>query len=154
MLNEIYLDQTCCDELGISYSSPEKEDIVILKPSVALLLRPDWDKHHRSTFHEFIFADRELRLSPVFVKFNGQHGYFYQPGEFHLPGRYKILNPPNTRHFVKVDVDTELLRKQRDLLLEICDGVGLPNSRLLGMEVYVLSGLVNMLDEMLDQAEK
>tara|TARA_Y100001938_G_C8048160_1_gene410128 strand:- start:98 stop:517 length:420 start_codon:yes stop_codon:yes gene_type:complete len=138
MLNEIYLDRACCDELDISYSDPKQGDVVVLKPSVALLLRSDWDKHHRSTFHEFIFAERDMRLEPSFVKYEGS--------AFHRPGWYKILNPPNTRHFVKVDIDTELLRKQRDLLLEISD-------ELRESDVRLLSGVIVMLDHMLDQAE-
>ena len=138
MLNEIYLDRACCDEMSISYSDPTQGCHILLEPSVALLLRPDWDKQHRSTFHEFIFAERTLRLEPSFVKYEGD--------EYHRPGWYKILNPPNTRHFVKVDIDTELLRKQRDLLLEISD-------ELREADVKLLSGVIVMLDQMLDQAE-
>jgi len=79
-----------------------------------------------------------MMLEPSYVKFDGP--------EHHRPGWYTILNPPNTRHFVKVDIDTELLRKQRDLLLEISD-------ELRETDVKLLSGVIVMLDQMLDQAE-
>ena len=138
MLDEIYLDRACCDELGLSYYEPKVGKSISLDPSAALLLRSDWDKNHRSTFHEFIFSERTMMLEPSYVKFDGP--------EYHRPGWYKILNPPNTRHFVKVDIDTELLREQRDLLLGVSD-------ELRETDVKLLSGVIVMLDQMLDQAE-
>ena len=138
MLNEIYLDRDCCEQLGISYMNPEQGVVISLDPSRALLLRHDWDAPHKSTFHEFVFAEKSMSLDPSF-RADGTV-------EYHRPGWYKILNPPNTRHFVKVDIDTELLRKQRNLLLEISD-------ELRETDVKLLSGVIVMLDQMLDQAE-
>jgi hypothetical protein len=136
MLNEIYLDNNCCAGLGVSYRDPEQGVPIFLDPSQILVLRPDWDQKHRSTFHEFIFAEKKMNLEPVFS----------ESKRCHVPGWYKILNPPNTRHFVKVDIDTELLRKQRNLLLEM-------SHELCTKDEKLLSGIVVMLDQMLDQAE-
>ena len=57
-----------------------------------------------------------------------------------------MTNPPQTRVFVTTDIDTELLREQRDVLLKISEGLPEKDEKL-------VSGIIIMLDYMLDSAE-
>ena len=138
MLSEIYLSGECCEKLGISYD--DQKCAVTLDPAQALLLRSEWDTHHQKTFQTFIHHSRTMVLEPVRRKREGTEE------EYHSPGWYTIANPPQTRVFVTTDIDTVLLREQRDVLLEICDGLSEKDEKL-------VSGIIIMLDHMLDSGE-
>ena len=137
MLNRVYLSQECCDKLEISYSG--QRQAVRLDPAQALLLRSDWDGQHRKTFQAFIHHDRAMMLEPVIITLPGM-------GDTHDRGWYTVMNPPQTRVFVTTDIDTELLREQRDVLVKVCDDLHKKDGKL-------VSGIIIMLDHMLDSAE-
>ena len=132
MLNEIYLSKECCEKLEISYFSQKEE--ISLEPSKALLLRRDWDCLHKETFHMFILAETEMRLSPKWVREGIPE-----------PGWFTVLNPPKTRFTVAVDVEIDILRQQRNLLLDLCDVSE-------ESHVELLSGIITMCDDMIDNA--
>ena len=138
MLNRVYLSQECCDKLEISYSG--QRQAVRLDPAQALLLRSEWDTHHQKTFQTFIHHSRTMVLEPVRRKKEGTEE------EYHSPGWYTVTNPPQTRVFVTTDIDTELLREQRDVLVKVCDDLHKKDGKL-------VSGIIIMLDHMLDSAE-
>jgi len=140
MLNEIYLSEECCKKVGADYRYPEQHKVLTLEPSRALTLRHDWDSKHVATFQTFIVAERTMCLSPVWVTLDGD------AEGCHSRGWYKVLNPPNTRFFVTTDIDVELLRKQRNFLLDLCHVSTNEQGKL-------LDGLIAMCDHMLDEAE-
>ena len=139
MLNQVYLDEMCCKEFGLDYSN--QVDSVIIDPAKLLAFREDWDKHHKQTLNTYILMDKMLELKPVtHITVNAAGDTSY--------GWYWVQNPPQTRHMSTVDIDIELLRQQRDVMLDVMDLEGVTKDY-----ARLLSGVVVMLDQMLDNVE-
>jgi hypothetical protein len=140
MLDQIYLSKECCDKLHFDYK--DQKSTVTLDPALALSLR-EWDSSHRRTFQTFIHHNQTMVLEPVMHPLRKQFG---DGGQAHERGWYTVTNPPQTRVFVTTDIDTELLREQRDVLLKISDNLS-------GKDEKLVSGIIIMLDHMLDSGE-
>ncbi len=136
MLDQIYLSEECCDKLH--FDSKFQKSTVTLDPALALSLR-EWDTSHRRTFQTFIHHNQTMVLEPVVC-------VLPSGGKIHDRGWYTVTNPPQTRVFVTTDIDTELLREQRNVLLKISDSLA-------GKDEKLVSGVIIMLDHMLDCGE-